>query len=420
MKEEYLHYIFKTKQLGKQFITTNGKQLEIINFGLHNHSSGPDFLECQIKFDGKIWAGQIEFHVKSSDWFKHQHQTDTNYNNVIAHFVFEHDQEIESGKYQLPTVELKSIIDKTNYLKYQTYISSKNWVACQNEISDLDPFVIYQQKEKVLFNRLIRKSNKIVNHIELTNGDRQKVFYSILFKAFGTKINQIPFQELASRFDSKIISKLNNETLKVQAYLFGLAGFLNDDSIQDDTYFESLKTEFDYQKQLFGLTEMNLKEWKFAAVRPHNYPTVRLAQLTQILIKNIPISKKSRLNKIKDTLEFQLDEYWVNHYMFSRKGKRKNSGLTNSFKELLIINVYVPFLFSIGIIEDDLILKENALSWLEKLNPEVNGIISKWKQLGIEIKSAFDTQALIEQKNEYCSKSQCIKCKIGQDILKHT
>ena len=419
MKEEYLHYIFKTKQLGKLFVTTNGDELEVLNFGYHNHSSGPDFLECQLKLNGQVWVGQIEFHVKSSDWFKHNHQTDSNYNNVIAHFVYEHDSEIESGNYTLPTVELKELVNKDHYGKYHKYITSKNWIACQSEIKDIDNFIVYQQKERTVFNRLTRKCNHIVELIDESNGDQRKVFYSLLFKAFGSKLNQIPFEQLGSRFDSKIVLKLNNDLFKVQAYLFGLAGFLNDDSIDNDTYFEELKIEYNYQKKLYNLVEMNLKEWKFASVRPHNYATVRLAQLVHVLIKSIAINTSLNSKNIVKNLTIELDDYWKTHYMFGRIGKKVNPNLTPAFMDLIIINVYVPFYFSKGIYESNDELKNLAFEWLESVSAETNGIITKWKSLAIEVKSAFDSQALIELKNEYCTKNQCLNCKIGQYLLKY-
>ena len=418
MKEEYLHYIFKAKQLGKNFVTTNGEELEVISFGYHNQTSGPDFLECQLKLNGQVWAGQIEFHVKSSDWFKHNHQTDTNYNNVIAHFVYAHDAEIESGLYQLPTVELKDLIDESHYNKYHNYMTSKNWIACQNEINDIDDFVIYQQKEKALFNRLTRKCADIVALIEGHNGDQQKVFYFLLFKVFGSKLNQKPFEQLASKFDNKIVLKLNNDILKVQAYLFGLAGFLNDDSIENDTYFVQLKNEFQYQKQLYKLEEMNFKEWKFASVRPPNYPTVRLAQLGHVLVNLGTLTKVLNTNDIIQSLKIELDPYWKKHYMFGRIGKKQNPNLTPSFIDLILVNVYVPYYFSIGLYEGNEELKSIALTWLENIAPEKNGIITKWKSYNVNVNSAFDSQALIELKNEFCSKNKCLQCKIGQKLIK--
>ncbi len=416
MKEEYLHYIYKTKQLGNTFLTTNNQKVQIINFGYHNHNSGPDFLECKAKIDDKIWAGQIEFHVKSSDWIKHNHHQDNNYNNVILHIVYEHDIEIQSGEMILPTIELKKLIDHNHYLKYHSYVTSKHWVACINDFKKVDDFIIYQQKEKALINRLKRKSGLIIDQINKYKGDQKKVFYIQLFKAFGTKVNQQPFMQLGELFDWRIINKLNHNKNKIQAYLFGLAGFLNQQL--NDEYFNELKKEYLYLKQLFNLQEMNVKQWKFSAMRPPNFPTVRLAQLSEVLSNQIKLSIDDDVFTFKKHLQIQLSSYWKIHYNFSKKGKKTTPNLTTSFIDLILINVYIPYMFSLAILQDDEEKKSTIFEWLNKIKPEKNSIITKWKSIGIDVKTAFDSQALIEQKNEFCSKIKCLKCSIGIDLLK--
>ena len=416
MKEEYLHFVYRTKLLGNSFRTVSGESIEILEFGIHNHNSGPDFLEAKIKLEDKIWAGQIEFHVKSSDWIKHKHQFDSNYNNVIAHFVYEHDQDIKSGEYNLPTVELKSLIDENHFSKYDIYLKSKNWIACENEINTLDDFVIFQQKEKALINRLSRKSQNVVDLIDEYNGDRKKVFNMILFKAFGTKVNQAVFQKLGELYNWKMVGKLNHDRFKFQAYLYGISGMLSQQV--EDIYFLKLQEEYSYLKHQYNLTEINYAEWKFSTMRPFNLPTVRLAQLSKVLFKSNLYSEKSALDDIKSHLNIELDDYWKEHYMFGRKGKKPNPGLTKDFIDLLTINVFVPFVFSIGIVEGNQDLKKQAISWLEDTKPEKNTIVQNWKKLGIKLKSAFDSQALIEQKNEFCKKNLCLQCKIGQKLLK--
>lgn len=416
MKEEYLHYIYKTKQLGNTFVTTNNQKVKIINFGYHNHNSGPDFLECKAKIDDKIWAGQIEFHVKSSDWLKHKHHNDKNYSNVILHFVFEHDMEIHSGKMILPTVELKELIDEQHFAKYQAYITSKHWIPCKNDINKTNSFIIYQQKEKALINRLKRKSDLIIAQINKYKGDTKKVFYIQLFKAFGTKVNQSSFMQLGEMFDWKIISKLNHDNFKIQAYVFGIAGFLNQQL--NDIYFNELKKEYLYLKKLFNLQEMNVEQWKFSAMRPSNFPTVRLAQLCEVLSNQIKLSIDDDVFTFKKHLQIQLNPYWKIHYNFSKKGKKITPNLTSSFIDLILINVYIPYMFSLAILQDDEVKKITVFEWLNKIKSEKNSIINKWKSMDVEVKTAFDSQALIEQKNEFCSKIKCLKCSIGVYLLK--
>ena len=417
MLEAYLHYLFKTKQLGDRFLTTNHEKVKILNFGKHNHNSGPDFIECKIQIDDKIWAGQIEFHIKSSDWLKHKHQYDENYKNVILHIVFEHDIDIQSGQMILPTVEIKELINQNHYKRYQNYISSKNWIACQNDLHKIDDFIIYQQKEKALLNRLERKSNLIIELINLFKGDKQKVFFIQLFKAFGTKVNQQPFEKLGELFDWRIPAKLNYDSLKIQAYLFGLAGFLDQDT--GDDIFLNLKKEFKFIRQKFDLKKMSIKEWRFSTMRPANFPTVRLAQLSQLMVNQNLLSNIHQPKSFKNQFNIQLNDYWKTHYNFGKKGKKTTPNLTQSFIDLILINVYIPYVFSLARLEDNETQKLSSFDLLECIKPENNGIINRWKKLNVKVESAFDTQALIEQKNEFCSKHQCLNCKIGYKLLRN-
>ncbi|MGV6860331.1 MAG: DUF2851 family protein [Putridiphycobacter sp.] len=416
MKEEYLHYLFKTKQLGDAFMTTDGQVVKVLNFGCHNQNAGPDFLECKIQLDDKIWAGQIEFHVNSSDWLKHKHQHDVNYNNVILHFVVNHDKPIFSGKYLLPTVTLKDRIDNNHYQHYLQFVTSKNWIACQNELGQVDNFVIFQQKEKALINRLRRKSDLVLDLIRTYNGDRKKVFYLLLFKAFGTKVNQEPFFKLGERFDSKIIAKINHDPLKIEAYIFGLAGFLNEDL--NDPYYNKLKQEYVYLKRLFTLNELDRIEWKFSTMRPQNFPTVRLAQLSNLLTKEVFKTDIGDIKTVRNDFKVNLNAYWQSHYDFQKVGKKKTPNLTENFIDLLLINVVIPFYFAMARLEDDEVRKEKYLEGYESIKSEKNSILSKWKSLGVTLNTAFDSQALIEQKNEFCNHSKCLNCKIGQHLLR--
>ena len=213
-----------------------------------------------------------------------------------------------------------------------------------------------------------------------------------------------------------MVSKLNGDPFKFQAYLFGVSGMFDQDI--DDDYFLSFKKEYSFLKQQFSLKEIKYTEWKFSTMRPFNLPTVRLAQLSKVLLQAEMYSEQITLDQIKTNLTFELDQYWKTHYMFGREGKKVNPGLTKDFIDLLIINVFVPYMFAVGIIEDDQPLKSLALKWLEDTKPEKNKIILNWKEIGVNIESAFDSQALIEQKNEFCSKSLCLQCKIGQKLLK--
>ncbi len=418
MQEEYLHYLFKNNILGAVFETTNGEKLEVIHSGYHNHNSGPDFQESLIYFDDKKWAGQIEFHVKSSDWNRHQHQYDVNYNNVIAHFVFDHDEDIYIDQFKLPTIEIKDLIDQHHYKHYLEFKASENWIPCENTIDKVDESTIRQQKEIATQNRLIRKSNEIIEKLNSTQGDRRKVFLITIAKVFGAKVNQIPFIRLANKINLSHLSRMDYDRDKIELYLFGLAGFLHEAGCPDDQS-KKMRSEFLYLKQLFDLEEMSITEWKFSRMRPSNFPTIRLAQFAAL------ISKYKDLYLLIDVktfgaLDIEINTYWQEHYHFSKRTTRKNTGLSKAFKILLLVNAHIPFNYALAKIEGLESVKNNAIKHLQEIPGEVNGIIEKWKSLNLEVNSAFDSQSLIELKNEYCANKKCLSCKIGLKLLSCT
>lgn len=416
MQEEYLHYLFKHNFFSNEFVTIKGEALEVIDRGNYHHNSGPDFLESKIKLGDKIWAGHIEFHVKSSDWYKHHHQSDDNYKNVIAHFVYEYDKPIFIGRFELPTIELKSLIKKSHYEHYLNFKSSKDWVPCEQQIQSIDDFIVFQQKEQALINRLLRKSNEIVDAIEKNKGDEQKVFWMTLAKVFGGQVNSEVFIELVDKFKASHFSYLNYDQTSIEAYCFGLAGFLKND-LMGDNYLDDLKQRFAYQKKLFNLSSLPVKVWKFSRMRPGNYPTVRLAQFAALLSK-VEYNFKTFESTTLNDLEVSLNSYWQRHYHFGKPSGKENKGLSKRFKDLIRINVFSPILFAQGVIKDQSEFKENAIESFFLIPAEQNSIVKKWKMIGVSVKTAFDSQALIEQKNEFCVKSKCLECHIGQAILK--
>ena len=416
MQEEYLHFLFKLNFFPNTFKTVNGEIVEVLDRGFHNHNAGPDFLEGKIKFDNKTWAGHIEFHVKSSDWNKHGHQNDENYNNVVVHFVYEHDQPIFINNFEIPTVVVKPFIDEQHYQHYLTFKNSKSWIPCANQIHLVDNFHVFQQKEKALVNRLIRKSEIIIKDIQRLKGNQHHAFWLALAKVFGGKVNAHTFANFVSKIEAHHLAQLDYDQTDLEAYCFGLAGFLNDSLIGDE-YFDLLKEKWRYQKKLFQLDELNVKAWKFSRMRPGNFPTIRLAQFAALIAKTQFNYNSFESENLRD-IQIDLNEYWQKHYHFSKESKTPNAGLTNSFKSLITINAYLPFLFAQGTIVSHDNLREKALESLEGIKAEQNSIIKEWKNLGLTVSTAFDSQALIEQKNEFCTKTKCLQCVIGIALLK--
>lgn len=418
MTETFLHYLFDSRKLGKSFQTTEDESIEVIEFGELNKSSGPDFLQARIKYEDKLWAGHIEFHLKSSDWNKHGHQYDRAYNNVIAHFVLNHDEEIYIDEFKLPVVELNAKIEGKEFDKYNKLENSANWIPCEKLISDVDDQLVEKQMQTALSARLDRKSSEIIDLIRQKNGNQQNALLLLLAKAFGGKLNQEGFISLVEKVDLSTLAHLNFDPFKVQSLLHGLSGLLPNQDCSEP-YISAMQKEFSYQKSLYQLTPMSGTEWKFYGMRPSSHPTFRTAQLAAILTncsKSL-MSVESFRADWQDELNIELDNFWSVHNNFNGQIRKRKFQLSNQVKNHILINVTIPFSYALGELKGIPILKKAAIEHLKEMKAETNAIISRWNDLGVKTKNAYHSQALIELKNEFCNQKKCLICNIGKNAL---
>ncbi len=423
MKEEFLHYAWEFNLFSMHNLQSSlSEGIEIVKNGIKNLNSGPDFLNAQIKIDNQFWVGNVEIHLKSSDWYAHNHETDVNYDAVILHVVWEHDSEVYmKNNKPLPTLVLKNLVDKNLLNNYQNLFSKQQrWIFCQNNIATIDSFTFSNWRERLYFERLEYKSNFIVNLLENSKGDFEAVLFLLIAKNFGLKVNGDAFFQLAKSIDFSIIRKIQFNQQKFLALLFGQAGFL-EDNIQDE-YFISLKKEYDYLKHKYKLESIPNKQFSFFRMRPNNFPTIRIAQLVSLFSNTQNLfSKIIYLESIEDIYKLffiEVNDFWKMHYTFTTASKKTSKKLTKPFIDLLIINTIIPLKFvyqkSRGEVEQQGILK-----LIQQLKPEKNSIVSKFSELKINAKNAFDSQSLIELKNNYCANKRCLECAIGNKLLRN-
>ncbi|MBI3134163.1 MAG: DUF2851 family protein [Bacteroidetes bacterium] len=421
MREEYLHYLFRTKRLGNSFKTTTGANLQVKKFGEQNPNAGPDFLDTQIVLDNTTWAGSIEFHVKSSDWFLHKHQVDSRYHTVIAHFVLEHDKEVQLHGHPIPTVELKDTIDWEHYQKFRKLAASEKTIPCASVLKTVTPEVIRQQLENAVLQRLFRKSDRVLADLSRLRGDREKAVYLSVARVFGGKVNADSFEMLMEKIDLRMLQKMTENELAIPAVLFGMAGLLPAES--NHAYVKALIHEFKFQKHRLNLKPLNAEAFRFSRMHPPGFPTFRLAQLAEIICRGIPVGQITSGNfnvaELRDFFSIALPDFWQTHYHFEKETTPHNAGISEAFMDLVIINTFAPCLFAIGRLTNSQKLTAASAALLAQTRPEVNTVIRTWQKMGVKSQSAFDTQALVEQKTEFCAKKQCLKCHIGHAVLTH-
>ena len=421
IKEDFLHYLWKLKKIDfSGLTTTDNEEVTILDFGSYNTDSGPDFFNAKVKINDTIWAGNIEMHVFSSDWIKHKHHQDPAYNNVILHVVYEEDIKIRSNtNTELPTIELKNRIFKNDLKNYKLLKFNTNWIPCEKAFSQVSSLSIENALEKALINRLINKSEHLKGILEEKENDWDEAFYIFLSRYFGMKTNSDAFETLAKKLPYKIILKEKDDLNKIEALLFGQAGMLNE--IFNDEYPLFLKNEYEHLKNKYQLTPIPVSMWKFSKLRPLNFPTIRISQFANILFNQDHLFRNvfecDNIDCLVKIFKTKINSYWENHFTFDEKSINKKKPIGKKSIEILIINAVIPALFYFGHVNNESQYKEKAVDLLLNLPAESNSIINKWRKLDIEISSAYDSQALLELKQNYCDKKRCLECPIGNEIM---
>ncbi len=425
MYENFLHYLWRTRRFDlSNLATTEGDTLDIIDFGEYNTNAGPDFLNARVRIGNVTWAGNVEMHVKTSDWIQHGHQYDEAYNNVILHVVYENDLPLRESQNIIKNTkcfELKNKIPEGIYKKYWALLNNEHWIPCQHHFFEVSDLVKNASFERLLIERLERKTTEIAVALERNQQDWEETFYQFVARYFGLKVNAEPMEWLARSLPHIILAKHKNQLFQVEALLFGQAGLLENEF--EDAYPNALKKEYQFLKHKHHLTSIATVAWKFARLRPANFPTIRIAQLARLIHQSSHLFSKiieiETVTDIKKLFDVEVNDYWLSHYVFDTPSVSRRKSLGTDAIHSIVINVLVPFLFYYGKMRHDEKYVTRAFNFLQEIKPENNTITEGWKNLGVPLESAHRTQSLIHLKNNYCDKKRCLDCGIGNSILKN-
>lgn len=421
MQEDFLHYIWQHKKFDVlRLKTTQNESLDIVKVGQYNVNSGPDFFNAQINIGGQLWAGNVEIHIKSSDWYVHNHEQDAAYDNVILHVVWEHDSEVfRKDNSQIPTLELCHYIDKHLVENYKSLFSNTNkWINCENHFAEVDAFILDNWLERLYFERLERKSDSILELLVQSKNDWEAVLFKLLAKNFGLKVNGDVFFSLANSFDFSIIRKIQSKPDLIEALFFGQVGLLESDL--QETYYLQLRKDYQFLKQKFQLDNQYVLPLQFFRLRPPNFPTIRLSQLAMLYNKHLNLFSKlmtaQSLEEFYKVFDISASSFWETHYTFGKQSKATNKSLTKSFIDLVLINTVLPLKFCytkhLGQRND-----EQIISIATAINSEDNSIIKAFNSLKNVSNTSLQSQALIQLKTEYCDKNKCLQCAVGNAVI---
>lgn len=421
MNERLLQFIWQFQYFNHtSLVTADEQKLQIIHTGVLNKNAGPDFSEAKIKIDETIWIGNIELHVKSSHWMQHNHTDDKNYNNVILHVVWLHDKEIKDvNDNSIATLELQSLVPKITLQKFERLMNTNNFIPCSFSLPVLNEVSWIAWKERLIIERLEQKSQLVTSRLQYAKNNWEEVFWQSLARSFGMKVNADAFEETAKTLSVNILSKHKNQIHQLEALLLGQAGLLNAEF--ENAYAIMLQKEYKFLAAKYGLKSINKKP-DFLRMRPNNFPTLRLSQLAMLVHQSSHLFSKiktaTHVNEIFQWFDVKANDFWNYHYTLTDETVHQVKQLGRSFIQHIIINAIIPVFFAYGFIRSDHVWKDKAVYWLMQLQAEENSITKQWKLYSVENGNAFDSQALIHLKNNYCNYKKCLDCSVGTKLLR--
>lgn len=419
MTEKLLQYLWNYKVFKYfDFKDIEGNPVEIIQFGKWNKDAGPDFLDSKIKINGLVLAGNIELHIRSSDWIFHNHSQDPNYQNIILHVVFQHDIEISQlSDQKVPTLELKHYIEENIIWKYERLINGNQFIACES-IFNKDKIPVNFHEGNIL-KKLEEKSAEFEQSLVLYKNNFEAVLFHSLSYSFGLKVNSYIFRQIVESVDYGIINKIRQNPLQLEALLFGISGWLTS---PEDGQMKIWKREFDFLKAKFKLSDLIFHP-KFLRLRPPNFPTIRLSQLADLYRQQNLFSKIMEAEHIDELYNIfksvKASEYWDCHFNFGTISKVQPKTLTKGFIDLIILNTILPLKYAYHKYHSEEIV-DKIIDLYQNIPAEKNSLIQSWKDLGISVTNAMESQSLIYHYKNSCDEKNCLTCSIGFKLLKES
>ena len=430
--EQLLQYVWKHKILPLECLeTTDGKALEIIDPGLHNRNAGPDFFNAKLRIGNTMWVGNVEIHEHSRDWFRHGHDSDPAYDNVVLHVVEDVDCDVTNSRGEF-IPQIKLCVPVTVTLNYKELLNADAYPPCYRIVPELAQLTVHSWMAALQTERLERKTLDIARRAERANGSWEDAYFITLARNYGFGINGDAFEQWAYNVPLNQVAHHRDDIFQIEAIFLGQAGLLDIDAIpakyqkeaMNDGYFNRLKNEYKYLAHKFSLTPMNRTMWKFLRLRPQNFPHIRISQLATLYHERktslSQLVECMNVDEMRRMLSTHVTEYWATHYTFGAESASNSKSMSPFSINLLMINTAIPMLFAYGRHTCDDTLCDRAFDMLEQLKAEDNHIIRMWKECGLKVATAGDSQALIQLKNEYCDRKDCLRCRFGYEYLKRS
>ncbi len=417
MNERLLQFIWRYQYYNQcQLVTADMDELLIISPGVINHDQGPDFLSARIKINGQEWCGNIELHVKSSDWLQHKHDEDGNYRHVILHVVWHND----CGTIPLPLLELAPRVPVHMLATYARWMETGHQIPCEKSIHLMDEHRLHSWFSWLTARRISRKSGNVLDKVQALKMNWEEAFWQAMARNFGHRVNADSFERIAASLPVNILIRHSNSIVQLEALLLGQAGLLRTDNA--DQYPKMLYREYVFLRKKYSLAKLN-EPVHFLRMRPVNFPTVRLAQLAALLYNNGNLfAKICQLNDpdaIRALLKVTANDYWHYHYRFGEPSPFREKTTGEHLIDSILVNTVIPFLHAYHRHQGMEDRSDVYAGWLQMIPPEKNTIVSGFTAAGLKTRHAGDTQAMLECRRYYCDAFLCLSCGIGKFLIRN-
>ncbi len=392
-----MHKLLPSRSLA----TTDGTEIEILDPGQHNGNQGPDFLNARIRVDGMVWAGNVEIHSCSSDWNRHKHHTDPVYNTTILHVVEHVDSEIRTENGQaVPQV----VITVPQEVKdnYEELLRTTDYPRCHKFVPGIEPIKAHAWFDALLAERMETRSKRILDILKECRGDWEQTTFITLARNFGFGLNGDIFEMWAKRIPLAAARKHRDNLFQVECMFLGLAGLI--DKIADEELRNKMHAEYKFLNHKFTLPEpMAASNWHYLRTRPQNFPDVRIRQMARLFHEgNCTLSSIMDAALIED-----IDD------------RLAVAGISKGSRTLIIINTVANLLYAYDLHLGTYNYRTRAVEFLEQLPGEKNYILRQWNTCGMNVGTAYYSQALIQLKKEYCDHAKCLECRFGFEYISH-
>lgn len=417
MQYVWLHRLWLTGELR----TVDGEPVAVIDVGQLNRDAGPDFFNAKVRIGERFWCGNVEIHLKASDWYRHGHQDNRAYDSVILHVVETNDCRVTRPDGEvIPQMVLPTARDFAD--RYGRFVNnSANQLACAAEVSSLPPVLVRSWLDSLAFERLHSKADAIVERLERCNGDWEQVTFITLARAMGAGINGDAFERVAASLPLRLLHKHCDSLLTLEAFLFGQAALL-DGRAGADGYVEHLQREYAFLCNKFGLHPLENLGWRMSRMRPASFPHRRLAALAAMVYGGFSLLRKvlevENETQARALFEVTLCGYWIDHFNFSAPTPTmRPSAMGRGTIDMLVINVVAPLMMAYGRYIGDEALQDRAVDLLEHIPGESNRLVRHFVDAGISCPNALVSQAMVHLHRQYCDVRKCLYCRIGHRLL---